>query len=91
MTLSGNKAAANEETRLAIDRGEIPDVFDGDVRAMVLRDHSPEETWAGTVPPREKGSRLLSVACATCCTDWPCASIKAARKVEHSGTGEGRS
>jgi hypothetical protein len=77
-----------EEIRLAVDRGEIPDVHDGDVRAMVLRDHGPEETW---VQPFSGGPEAVFVKCSRCAADWPCPSITAAREVEHSGEGEARS
>lgn len=53
----------------------IPDVYDSDIRAMVLSNHRPEETW--TV-----GGELLAVHCEMCGSAWPCESIRAARRVK---------
>jgi hypothetical protein len=54
---------------------ELPDVTDPDIRAMVLRDHQPEERWT-------LDSKLISVDCDTCFGKWPCPSILAVRQVE---------
>jgi len=56
---------------------DLPDVTDPDIRAMVLRDHQPEETWI-----RWPASASVSVYCGTCFGEWPCPSIKAAREYE---------
>jgi hypothetical protein len=53
---------------------DIPDVTDPTIRAMVLRNHEPEESW--TV------SGQVSVHCATCGRDWPCPSRNAAWEAE---------
>jgi hypothetical protein len=53
---------------------DIPDVTDPDVRAMVLRNHEPEEAWT-------YGGRV-DVHCAACCKPWPCPSRQAAWEAE---------
>jgi hypothetical protein len=53
----------------------LPDVTDPTIRAMVLRDHEPEETWSAE-------GRLLSVHCRTCYQHWPCPAHKAAWEAE---------
>lgn len=67
-----------DEYVASIDRGEIPDVADPDVRAMVLRDHEPREEWL--FPHR------VIVSCERCGGGWPCRSIEAARQYQRSGS-----
>ena len=57
---------------------DLPDVTDPDIRAMVLRDHEPEEIWlrGGDSP------QLLPIRCATCWQHWPCPAITAAREAD---------
>jgi hypothetical protein len=56
---------------------ELPDMTDPDIRAMVLRDHQPQETWL-----RWPEKAVVSVYCDTCFGEWPCPSVLAAREVE---------
>jgi hypothetical protein len=58
---------------------DLPDVTDPDIRAMVLRNHQPAETWIGK---SETSAALVIVRCATCWQPWPCPSILAARAAE---------
>lgn len=57
------------------ERCDIPNVEDPDIRAMVLRDHQPEEVWS-------MGGGPLSVHCRVCWHNWPCPSIEAARAIQ---------
>jgi hypothetical protein len=58
--------------RASVD--DLPDVTDPTIRAMVLRNHEPEETWT-------YGGQVY-VHCATCWKDWPCPSRIAAWEAE---------
>ncbi len=52
----------------------IPDISDPIIRAMVLRNHQPRETWYH----RGEESYVI-VACGECGQPWRCASFVAAQ------------
>jgi hypothetical protein len=55
----------------------LPDMTDRDVRAMVLRDHEPQDHWM-------MSGQLIGVYCTRCGQRWPCPSIQAARAAERA-------